>query len=369
MITSADRGLALVEGFFRWWRAELAMLVPERVWRLSRRKGHVVLMYDGSAPITLAIETPNKFTVLGEIADPGGIDAAGEAQTILQRADLTRLLARNELVFCLRLAARSALCRTIELPLAAEHNLSEVVGYELDRYTPFRAEQVYFCHRVLSRDAATQRIMVEVTLVPRTTADEALTVVRGLGFAPERLDVADPASAAGHSDNLMAPTTSTGRRADKRLTYGLAAAAAVLATVAVTFPIVLAQRRAAAMTMEFDGLRKQTQAADALQKELKALRDDQKFLTERKIHSPTVSSLFLEATRLLPDDTWLTEFRVNGTEVEMVGVSASASALIGILEQSGIFTNTSFRSPVTSDPSSGRERFSIAAHIVEKRGS
>lgn len=45
------------------------------------------------------------------------------------------------------LAADAVLLQTIHLPVAAARNLSAVVGYELDRYTPFEADRLYFVAR------------------------------------------------------------------------------------------------------------------------------------------------------------------------------------------------------------------------------
>jgi general secretion pathway protein L len=362
MIFPTDRGLALVSGFFRWWFAELTSLVPERVRQLSQQRGRTVLVLGGAEAALLGLETPSKFTPLGEIADLTGPDAADKIQAILAKAQL----GGRQMRVCLRLEARAALCQTIDLPLAAESNLFEVVGYELDRYTPFRAEQVYYAHRVVRRDAAAQRIAVEVTLVPKPTVDEALTVVRRLGLTAERVDVVNPAVDDGHSGNLLPRATGAERGAANRLTHWLAAAAIVLATMAVALPFAATQRKAAAMTEEFAGLRDRLQISEKLQKQLQTMHEEQGFLADRKAQTPTVSALLLETTGILPDDTWLTEFRVDGAGVEIAGVTASASALIGMLEQSGVFRNTSFRSPITSDPATGRERFSIAAQIIEK---
>lgn len=367
MIASADHGIALIGSFLRWWRAELVALVPERVRQLSLGKRYLVLMLDGSGPATVSLETSGRVTALGQIIEPTGAAARVSLQAILQRPEIAKLLASKAVGLCLRLPSRCALCRPIDLPLGAESNLAEVIGFELDRYTPFRAEQVYYCHRILERDIAAQHIKVEVTLVPRATLDEAVVAAREWGFAPERIDVADPSAEAGHSDNLIAHAAPLRHRGDARLTYGLAAAAAVLALIAVALPFAATQRQAAAMAAEFTALQKQTQAAAALQKELQATHDAEDFLVERKARTPTVSKLLAEVTRMLPDDTWLTEFRLNGTDVELAGVTASASALIDIIEKSGSLRDTSFRSPVTPDAGSGRERFNIGAHILQER--
>jgi general secretion pathway protein L len=156
-------------------------------------------------------------------------------------------------------------------------------------------------------------------------------------------------------------------RGSNLLTYALLGVALSLAIVAVAIPIATTHRHAAAMAEEFAATRKIAEGAAALRKEIEALREEQNFLLDRKRHSPTLTIVISDLTRILPDDTWLTELQVVGNEVQLSGVTASASGLVGILEQSGVVRNTAFRSPVTRDPASGRERFGIAAQLHRDR--
>jgi general secretion pathway protein L len=241
-----------------------------------------------------------------------------------------------------------------------------VIGYELDRYTPFRAEQVYYGYRVLARDKAAQRLAVEVILVPKEAADEALARARGLGLAVERVDVANPSGEGGSASDLLVPATGAENRSPNRPIRVLAAAAVILLIVALALPFGATQRKAAAMAEEAAALRARAQTSEGTRRELQAIRGEQDFLIERKARTPMVSDLLLEVTRLLPDDTWISEFQAVGAELTITGVTRSASGLIAALERSGVFQNTNFKSPVTTDPD-GLEKFSIAAHIVEKR--
>lgn len=360
--------LALAKAFLRWWSAELLALLPRPLRSMSRRKGLLVLMLDDvpSAAMTVFTDDVDDPAVIAGFAvAPGTNEARSAVRSLLQRRELAARVDRDELGLCLRLPARQALCRTFELPIAAEDNVREVIGYELDRYTPFRPEQVYFCYRVLSRDAAAQRLAVEVTLVPRAIADQALRAARDLGWTPERMDVAGAAAGDAHSDNLL-PPASAPRRNGARVTRGLAIAAATLTFAALAISFVTIERQAAAVSQEAADIQRHAAIAAGLRKEIAALRDGEDFPVAQKHRFPTVSGVLEELTRLLPDNTWLTELRISGHDIELTGVSASASALIGILEKSGMFRNTSFRSPVTPDQSSGRERLSIAAQIVSE---
>jgi general secretion pathway protein L len=68
-----------------------------------------------------------------------------------------------------------------------------------------------------------------------------------------------------------------------------------------------------------------------------------------------------EVTDLLPDDAYLTTFRLRGTQVQLDGFARAASELIPKLEESKHFKDVKFASPTTKVQ--GRDRFSIALEI------
>jgi general secretion pathway protein L len=366
VLSSTSQVRALFASFLRWWGTELLALIPQRLKRLSSQRGYIVLMPDGVGRFSLFLETSGEFAAIGQFGGPEDTDPRAALHTILLRPGIGERSARDAFDRCLRLPPQSALRRTIELPLAAETNLTDVVGFELDRYTPFRAEQVHFCYRVLNRDIAAERLAVEVTVVPKVTVNEALKTAAEVGWLADRVDVAGPSSAADHSDNLITQGMPVAYAGGVRATQALAAAALLLAVIAGAIPLVATQYKAAAMSTEFAALQKQLQRAAALREELASLRNTESYLLNRKNKTQPVSLLLLKATRILPDDTWLTEFRLSGAEVDLEGVTASASALIGMLERSGTFHDTNFRSPVIPDRVNGGERFTIAAHVVSE---
>ena len=86
---------------------------------------------------------------------------------------------------------------------------------------------------------------------------------------------------------------------------------------------------------------------------------------------PTVTELLDALTHLAPDDTWLTELQIAGTDIRLTGAAGSATALLGLIAQSPDFRNAAFRSPVVQDSRLGRERFDLGAQISprdEKNG-
>jgi hypothetical protein len=63
----------------------------------------------------------------------------------------------------------------------------------------------------------------------------------------------------------------------------------------------------------------------------------------------------------MPMDGWLSDFsyKVSDNKVKLSGYAVSASKLIPIFEESKLFENVKFTSPITTDRKSEKEKFRI----------
>ena len=89
----------------------------------------------------------------------------------------------------------------------------------------------------------------------------------------------------------------------------------------------------------------------------------QRMLERRKQSTPS-NVIVLEAlSQILPDHTFVTELRIEGDKLQIVGVTREAAALIALIEQSPHFTRATFYAPTTRTPGDPGERFHVEAHI------
>ena len=365
----ARRAAVLIGDFIAWWLGELWGMVPAILRRrLTRNRQRVVLLLS-AGEATIQLEANRTSSPIGRVALDNEAEAAAALAALLESSGLAARLRDGSAEASLRLPNDRSLNTIMKLPLAARGNLDEVVEFELDRHTPFRPGQVLFATRLLGEDSATGLVEVEVFLVPRPAADEAVARVQRLGFTPTWIDVAAPDGDAPITGNLLrAGSDRPWRRADKLLVTGLAATAIILAVVAAGLPVVLAQRVDDALAERFAAVKQRAHEAAELQKKIDTLRRNELFLVDRRRTTPTVSQLLFDTTHVLPDDTWLTGWQVAGDEVQIQGVTKSSAALIGVLEHSKIFERSSIKSPVTQEPSGG-EHFNIATHLAAGSGS
>jgi general secretion pathway protein L len=92
-------------------------------------------------------------------------------------------------------------------------------------------------------------------------------------------------------------------------------------------------------------------------------------LAKRKQATPS-SVMVLEAiSRVLPDTTYITELRIEGDKVQVVGMTQDAPSLIRLMEQSPQFTRATFFAPTTRAANESGERFHVEAHITAYFGS
>jgi general secretion pathway protein L len=92
-------------------------------------------------------------------------------------------------------------------------------------------------------------------------------------------------------------------------------------------------------------------------------------LAKRKQSTPS-SVMVLEAiSRVLPDNTYVTELRIEGDKIQVVGMTQDAPSLIRLMEQSPQFTRATFFAPTTRAQNDPGERFHIEAHIAAYFGS
>ena len=337
---------------WQWWSGEIASMMPARLTRLlAGQKGRLVLTVERDEA-TLLQEASGRRRRMASF-DLASADAS-EAREVIAAASGAPTL---------ELAADMALRRTVALPAAAEANLAEVVSFELERHTPFRRADTYHVFRPIARDASRQRLMVEVTVVRRDVIDGVLAQLRDFGLEIGAVTVAGEGVGAASSPNLL-PNQSASRAARlPRLAVSiLAVTACALAIAVIAIPIVRVHTEDARIEAELQPALQQAGESARLQKQIDAARAERGFLAARKHKIVPVSLLLDTLTRLLPDDTWLTDLKVTGTDLEIAGSGASASAVVALIDWTSGLSDAAFRSPVTQDDQH-REQFDIGAHL------
>jgi general secretion pathway protein L len=251
------------------------------------------------------------------------------------------------------------------LPLAAEENLREVLSFEIDRQTPFRAAEVYYDYAVTGRSAAGKTLELQLFVVPRQAVDASLEILAAAGIQPEVVAAHVLDNPDGHPVNLIP----AGRRSKRsvilrRLNVSLATLALVLLVTAIALPLLQKNRMIDSLQAEVQEATVAAQAGNQLRREVEKLVDGSSYLIKKKQTALTIMQMLDEMTRVIPDDTWVNRIDMNNDEIQLQGQSGAAAGLIALIEASPMFHNTRFRSPVTQVARTEQERFHLSAEAV-----
>jgi len=348
--------------FFDWWIGELAACVPDRLRRIFVREPAALEVTPGDGDARFALRRDGRSRDLGAIRDHPASARRGEL------ARLLRGISPRELDIVLQLPPDRVLRRRVSLPLAAAENLREVLAFEMDRHTPFKAGEVAFDYRIIGTDGEAKRIDVDLAVAPRALLDQAADVVASFGLTADRIGIAGGDPGGRRPFNFLPNGNAAGRSTARRLTAVLAVAAAVLAAVAVYLPLHARQSILASYEARLATSRAAALDAEQLRTRLAARLEHSSFLTNRRLSVPAATALLAEVTERLPDDTWLLQLRWQGNKLTLAGFSPAAAALIAGLEDSPLLADVRFASPVTADPRVGRERFNISADVAAGPG-
>lgn len=349
-------------GFFSWWGRELLACLPER-WRkvLTERSESLLLDLRGDE-IVVWREHDAGIREYARIRR----DLAPEAQV----AEFRRLREAIDdpmvrAVFCI--PAERVLTRTLSLPAAAEDNLRQVLSFEMDRQTPFKADQVYFDSRVVGRDANGRSVQVELVLIPRAQLDQELSALPAGAADLDAVDSWNGAPGAGRRHTNLLPPERRARRRDMRLPLNLGLAALAVILLIVNMNESLANRAAAVESMraEVDKAGVEAKQVAALRKTLADSISGANFLTERKRKGPLTVALINDLTERVPEDTYLERLQIENKQVQLQGQGQEAAKLIALLAASPCLGNPGFQGQVQPDARTGKERFQINAELKE----
>lgn len=342
--------------FLDWWLGELSAMVPRSLSGASKATIERRVLVQISGPhVTFFRVAEGKNAEAGRL-DMASLDAAG--QPLAFQSELNNIAPQKaEIALCL--SPEQVLCKKLYLPLAAEENLGQVIAFEMDRHTPFKAEQVYFDYRLVSRD---KQLEVFLAVAQRVVVDEPLRQLAAWGAQVTAVLVADDV-AEGSPLNLLP----AGQRQKSnntwlsRLNIALVSGAVVLLCVALALPIW--QKRVTVLTLNplLGKARQQAERAEDLRRQLEALMSEYNYLLDKKRETPPVVAVLDDVTRVLPDDTWVQQFDLKGKEMQIQGETASSSKLVGLFEQTKTLHGASFRAPLTKGQGVNSERFQLAA--------
>ena len=262
------------------------------------------------------------------------------------------------------------LFRSLDFPRQAADFLDGMIRAQIDRLTPWSANDAVFGWGQPAT-IANERIQLTLAATSKDKIQPLVQLASNLGAASVTASVELPRGEGAPLKLKVFETSlqgAIGRTMDTPrvlriilLCTGLAAAAS----------LVLAAYTGNTLDVE------QQQLLRRIAERRAALRlgqngaggSAQSLLAKRKQTTPS-SVMVLEAiSRVLPDSTYVTELRIEGDKIQVVGISQDAPSLVRLIEKSPQFSQATFFAPTTRTQSDPGERFHIEVHITPYFGS
>jgi general secretion pathway protein L len=253
------------------------------------------------------------------------------------------------------------LVRPLELPARATEFIEGIVRVQIDRLTPWSAaEAVFGCGAPVA--AGSGKIVTTIAAATRASTEPYIAGLSALH--PASLSIFTRSAEQGGDLIKVFEQQARGLLDRQRLSRLLRLALAVLAVVAV-----LSTTAGAFIGNYLDSRR--AEVTDELNARRVALRLDRDgaerspfaALARRKHGSQARVIAIEELSRVLPDNTYVTELHMDGNTLQITGVTQDAPSLIRLLEQSQHFSRATFFAPTTRAPSDPGDRFHIEAKL------
>ena len=260
--------------------------------------------------------------------------------------------------------------RELEMPLAVQDRLQQVLGYELDRLTPLKSSELYYDFRVSRRNLSAGTCTVELAAAPRMRVDPMLAEAKRRNLDVTRMLLAPP-DVDTPLDLLKTTQADTGDGVQRRswITPALIGLCAALAIMLVALPLWQMRQYVMALQPVEAAAKADAEVASAVQRQLEKQIGEYNLPLARKHGAPLVVQLLDDLSKRLPDDTWAQSIEIRsvpnqkGKEVVLQGETGSGGKILQIVQESPLIKDPAFKATMTR-VAANAERFHIAGEIV-----
>jgi general secretion pathway protein L len=339
----------MLRDIFGWWLRQMRAFLPHRLLPGDARADALLAIVDGprGAPsIRFELRRRRRTTPLGRLAVN---DTSQRAPTAVARWRTKRVVLQPD--------PTSVLERRVVLPLAAERDVASVLGYEMDRLTPFTAEQVFWSATVERRNRTAGRLELSLSLVPKAALLPVIAVLSRIGLTVSAIEATNRVGVARRIDTLAAAST---RRPWQVI---VAAAVGVLAIVAVVTPFVTQSLARTRVEARIAALQPRLAEVEALRRRIAAGTAGSDVIAAEQARLGDALQVLATITDLLPDDTVLADLTLRQGKLDISGRSLVAPRLIPAMAADPIVHNPAFVAPVTRTSDGKADTFVIHAEL------
>ena len=328
------------------------------------------------------------------------------------------------------LSNEKVILREIEYPLAVKENLRSTLDYDIDKYIPLSADDIYFDYQVIEENRANNQLRILLAMMKKTDCEPYLSFCRkwpsgvyglclsavGTGncyaflsgdkkfslnertreilmkhedvlfdenvFQPSGLrDLNIPSPnlipAFGlaleilwevpvHINLLPTEVRKKPTRIGQFTLIGLIALLILFSAAWGGGHLFRQQMRMRAIEEEAKRLSSEVTTVTKMQERIREIEGQIVILNGVRGEGPSLLDMLKELTEIMPETAWVKDFRLTDKGISLNGYAESASELITLLEGSPLFENVVFNSAVRTDAKEEKESFSISLQPVSR---
>lgn len=343
-----------ISDFLTWWGTELDGLLPVQVKHFFHTEGKSVQVTFGAlgTEVFLPTEEGNRRKSF-EFPFPD----------ILDQEDFLQCL-REEILYpvSIHLSDELTLQRMVELPRAAKGNLHNIIRLQIPRLLPMKVEDIYF--DISSREQK-DHVAATLAMIPRQRVERILEVFSAAGCRVGGVKAGANGIKAGFTFLNIAKQH---KEKEHRLVSWLTASLTLLSVLLLSLYYVQLSAREEFLLEKRNSLSQDARAIEALSREIQKF-DQQQTLYQGKIDRLRLDEILSTFTDLLPDDSWIFDFALNGDRITVTGKTSNASQLVEKIDSSPLFENVTNSSTRIASGRNGemQERFSISFVLEGRR--
>jgi general secretion pathway protein L len=351
--------VAMLKEFVTWWARQWLDLLSPQLTAANRWSSALVIDLPaewnaaGPVPFALIRRLNGKETPLGRFeTDETGLAAIRRSRRVKGRS----------LPILLRLWRGALLEHRFTIPLAAEHDAAEVLRYEIDRVTPFAAEDIFWTWETERRDRERGRLFVRLSLVSRASVQAYAQALAAAGLTPRRIEAAAEDGALRHLP--LQADHRAGDALQRSVIRILATACVLLAVAAAGLPFIFQQARILRTERDIVQLQPRVFEAMALRRRITRQAAGSDVIAAAEAQIGDAVQALAAVTEVLPDNTFLTAFSLSQRALSLTGQSTDPAGLIAAMSADPMMTSPSFSAPVTAAPAGHGSLFSISAELA-----
>jgi Tfp pilus assembly protein PilN len=331
------------------------------------------------------------------------------------------------------LSHKKIMLREIEYPLSVKDSLRSTLEYDVDKYIPLSADDIYFDYQIIEEDRGNNRLKILLAMIKKTDCEPYLSFCRKWPGGVYGLSLSTAATANGYAflsgdkkrslnghvreilakgeaglpdgDSIpssvlegmgipsigLIPAFGLGieilwdvpvrlnllpleirKRPSRVGQYVLMGLIALLILSGVAWGgghLFRQQMRFRAVAEEAKRLSSEVAAVTEIEERIKEVEKNISTLKGIKGNDQLILEILKELTQTIPETAYLTEFRLTDKGIQLIGYAESASDLIPLLELSPLFEDVEVLSGYTRDPRKRKERFHFGLKPVSLKDS